>query len=278
MKIVIAGCGFLGEAAAGFFLSRGDRVIGLTGSPASAEELSRRGPPGLETAACDITQAFHAPAEWRGPDVLVHCASSGRGGVDAYRAVYRDGLESVMEAFRPGHVIFVGSSSVYAQADGSWVDETSPAQPATETGEILLEAEALALAAGGTVLRLAGIYGPGRSVLLLKYREGTAVLENGGGRWINQIHRDDGAGAIVHSALHGLRGIYNVCDDRPSTQKEVYSWIASHLNGPLPPDGPAPATRKRGNSNKRVSNLKLRSTGWFPRFPDYQSALHAGAV
>lgn len=278
MKIVIAGCGFLGEAAAGFFLSGGHQVLGLTASRESAEALGRRSSSGLVTGACDITRPVNVPGSWMEPDVLVHCASSGRGGPDAYRAVYRDGLKNLIEAFRPGLVIFVGSSSVYAQADGSWVDETSPAEPTTETGRILLEAEALALAAGGAVLRLSGIYGPDRSVLLRKYREGTAVLEEGGSRWINQIHRDDGAMAVVHSARLGLRGILNVCDNHPATQREVYGWIASHLGGPLPPEGPAVIGRKRGNSNKRVSNAGLRSTGWEPLYPDYRSALKAGAV
>ncbi|GAB4180275.1 MAG: SDR family oxidoreductase [Terrimicrobiaceae bacterium] len=232
----------------------------------------------METGACDITHPMNAPEAWVEPDVLVHCASSGRGGPDAYRAVYRDGLCHLLEAFRPRLAIFVGSSSVYAQTDGSWVDENSPAQPTTETGHILLEAESLALSAGGTVLRLSGIYGPHRSVLLRKYREGSAVLEEGGSRWINQVHRDDGASAIVHIARLGIAGLFNVCDNHPATQRDVYTWIATHLGGPLPPEGPAALPRKRGNSNKRVSNSKLRATGWEPRYPSYLSALEAQAV
>ena len=206
--------------------------------------------------------------------MVVHCASSGRGGADAYRAVYRDGLEHLRDAFSPGRLIFTGSTSVYSQVDGGWVTEDSPAEPDRETGRVLLEAEKIALEAGGVVARLAGIYGPGRSVLLKKFLEGSAVLEAGGNRWINQIHRDDGARALLQLAQHEeAAGIYNVCDDTPTTQREIYGWIADHLNRPLPPEGPADLNRKRGWTSKRIRNARLRSLGWSPRYPGYRDAL-----
>jgi nucleoside-diphosphate-sugar epimerase len=138
----------------------------------------------------------------------------------------------------------------------------------------LLEAEKIALAGGGIVARLAGIYGPGRSVLLKKFLEGSAVLEAGGNRWINQIHRDDGARALLQLAQNeAAAGIYNVCDDTPTTQREIYGWIADFLNRPLPPEGPADLNRKRGWTSKRISNARLRALGWIPRYPGYRDAL-----
>jgi nucleoside-diphosphate-sugar epimerase len=104
--------------------------------------------------------------------------------VDAYRAVYRDGLEHLRDAFSPKRLVFTGSTSVYSQTDGDGCSEDSPAEPDRETGRVLLEAEKIALDDGGIVARLAGIYGPGRSVLLKKFLEGSAVLEAGGNRWI----------------------------------------------------------------------------------------------
>ena len=270
-QIVIAGCGFLGEAAAGFFLEAGWRVLGLCATEESAARLADRPFP---VAVVDISKPIRVPAGWESPDVVVHCASSGRGGADAYRAVYRDGLEYLREAFSPRRLIFTGSTSVYSQVDGGWVTEDSPAEPDRETGQILLEAEKIALDAGGVVARLAGIYGPGRSVLLKKFLDGSALLEAGGNRWINQIHRDDGALALLRLAQHeAAAGIYNVCDDTPTTQREIYGWIADHLNRPLPPEGPADLNRKRGWTSKRISNARLRSIGWSPRYPSYRDAL-----
>jgi len=270
-QIVIAGCGFLGEAAAGFFLEAGWRVLGLCATAESAARLAGRPFP---VAVVDISKPMTAPSGWEHPDVVVHCASSGRGGADAYRAVYRDGLEHLRDAFSPRRLVFTGSTSVYSQVDGGWVSEDSPAEPDRETGRVLLEAEKIALDGGGIVARLAGIYGPGRSVLLKKFLDGSAVLEAGGNRWINQIHRDDGARALLQLAQNeAAAGIYNVSDDTPTTQREIYGWIADFLNSPLPPEGPADLNRKRGWTSKRISNARLRAVGWSPRYPGYRDAL-----
>jgi len=270
--VVVAGCGFLGEAAAFLFSGAGSDVLGICSTGESAARLAAAP---FDVQAVDITGPLgKIPDRWRHPDLLIHCASSGRGGPSAYRAVYRDGLENLLGFLQPSKVIFTGSTSVYARADGAWVDEASPAEPERETGQILLEAERLSLEAGGVVARLAGIYGPGRSVLLQKFREGSAVLEAGGSRWINQIHRDDAAAALFQlSDPAAAPGIYNVCDDTPATQREVYAWIAEFLKKPLPPEGPPDLTRKRGWTSKRVSNARLKNLGWAPRFPAYRDAL-----
>jgi nucleoside-diphosphate-sugar epimerase len=267
VKVILAGCGFLGGAAADLFCGVGAGVLGLCATRAGVERLAGRA---FDVVEKDITGPLEFSDEWIEPDVLVHSASSGRGGAEAYRRVYRDGLEALMEASRPRRVVFVGSTSVYGQADGSWVDEASPCEPQVETGHILLEAERLALDAGGVVLRLAGLYGPGRSVYLRRYLSGEARIE--GERWVNQIHRDDAAAVIVRAAALDP-GIYNVCDDRPATQPEVYGWIAEACGGPVPPRAESPAPRKRGNTNKRVSNAALKATGWSPAHPSYRHAL-----
>lgn len=245
------------------------------GLSATRESASRLASIGIEAEALDITSpGLSVPGGWKKPDVAIHCASSGRGGVEAYRAVYRDGLRHVVEAFSPRRIVFTGSTSVYAQADGSMVTEESVTEPDRETGRVLLEAERVALERGGVVARLAGIYGPGRSVLLKKFREGTAVLEAGGHRWINQIHRDDAAAALFHLATsEDAAGIFNVCDDVPATQRTVYGWIAEALGGELPPEGAADLGRKRGWTSKRVSNRRLRESGWAPTHPSYWEAL-----
>ena len=206
--------------------------------------------------------------------MLIHCASSGGGDAEDYRAVYRDGLENLIAAFAPKRVIFTGSTSVYDQQNGEVVDENSPTEPLRETARVLLEAEAVALRAGGIVARLGGIYGPGRSMFLRKFAEGSAVVEAGGERFINLIHREDAACALLHLGAPSIpSGIYNVCDSHPPTQRELYGWISEFLGKPMPPDGPIDPHRKRGLNNKRVSNQKLRATGWALEFPSFREAL-----
>ncbi len=273
-EVLIVGCGFLGEAAAELFSARGKRVLGLVRGDDSLAALTGRG---FEAAACDVTDPVSVQAlapRLRNVPLAIYAVSSGKGGVESYEAVYREGLRRVIRSWNPGRVIFVGSTSVYGQTDGSWVTEESPALPDRETGRLLLEAEQISLAAGGSVARLSGIYGPGRSVLLRKFLSGEAVLEEGGHRWINQIHRDDAAKALVRLGDPTLpAGLYNITDDTPATQREVYGWMAAFLKKSLPPEGKADRHRKRGWSSKRIANTTMRATGWSPAYPSYRDAL-----
>jgi nucleoside-diphosphate-sugar epimerase len=276
-RVVIFGCGFVGARAARLFAEGGWDVVGITRSARSAERLA--GEP-YRVLACDISD----PAAMAGAtglhvaDAVISAVSSGwGGGEDAYRQVYLRGVENVFGFLNPGRVLFVSSTSVYAQNDGSWVTEDSPAEPASPTSRVLLEAENVALAHGGQVARLAGIYGPGRSVFLRKFLDGTATIEGDGERHINQIHADDAAAALFRLVDGGLpAGIYNVADDQPVTQLECYGWLAAALGRPMPPGGPLDLQRKRGVTNKRVCNHKLRSTGWNLRYPTFREALAPG--
>src|SRR5207244_4111933 len=138
-------------------------------------------------------------------------------------------------------MLFTSSTSVYAQRDGSWVTEESETKPARETGRVLLETEKVMLDRGGTVARLGGIYGPGRSALLTKFLSGTAIIDPENDRFINQVHRDDIAGALflLLNRLSLAREIYNVVDDQPILQSECYRWLAERMNRPGPPIGKA---------------------------------------
>ena len=172
-------------------------------------------------------------------------------------------------------MLFTSSTSVYAQSDGSWVTEESETKPARETGRILLETEELVLGHGGIVARLAGIYGPRRSALLSKFLAGTAIIDTTNDRIVNQIHRDDIAAALflLLNRPSPAREIYNVVDDQPILQSECYRWLAKKLNRPVPPLRRSTSTSKRGTSNKRVSNAKLRGIGWAPRYPSFAEAM-----
>lgn len=253
------------------FFDAGWSVLGLC---ATEESAARRTAKSYAVQAVDFSLPHPVPEGWQETDALVHCASSRGGGPDAYRRVYRDGLRNLLSAFRPRRVLFVGSTSVYAQKNGTWVNESSPTEPNRETGAILRETEEIALGAGGFVLRLSGLYGPGRSVLLRRFLNGQARIEDS--RWLNLIHREDAARAVLHLLTCGaLPGIYNGSDDTPATQREIFGWMAKELDRPLPRAGAPDPHRKRGWTNKRVSNRKLRATGWTPQFPGFRDALPA---
>jgi nucleoside-diphosphate-sugar epimerase len=217
----------------------------------------------------DITNTAEVSALGEQFDVIVHCASSAGGDAGKYRQIYLEGARTLLGAFPRARLIYTGSTSVYAQQHGVLVDETSPANPVHEKGRVLRETEEFVLARHGIVVRLAGIYGPGRSFLLRKFLAGEAVLDRENDRFINQAHRDDIVSALFLLAERGagLEGqIFNVVDDQPILASDAYQWLSAHLQTPLPV-GSIAAGRKRGNSNKRVSNKKLRALGWEPRFP-----------
>lgn len=269
-RILIAGCGYVGEAAADFFHARAWEVEGWT---ASAQSAAQRSTKPYTVRALDISDAA-AVSSIRGDfDVVIQCASSGGGGPEEYRRVYLAGARNLIQAFPAATVLFTSSTSVYGQKEGEIVDETSPAQPAHETGSILRETEELVLANNGIVARLGGIYGPGRSFFLRKFLAGKAMIDRAGARFINQVHRDDIVSALFLLAERRAKSggqIYNVVDDEPTTAPTVYEWLSLGLKQPQSSQGKLSAKRKRGQSNKQVSNQKLRALGWAPRYPDFR--------
>ena len=161
---------------------------------------------------------------------------------------------------------------MYPQTDGSIVTEKSPAAPDSPLAKILRAAEDQTLSSGGTVLRLSGIYGPGRAIHLKRILNGTAILESEEpSRWLNQIHRDDIVSAIIHLLEKGpdfISGeIFNVTDDTPITQRDCYRELAAFFKLSCPPEGQSETSRKRAMTSKQVSNTKLRDSGWRPSYP-----------
>jgi nucleoside-diphosphate-sugar epimerase len=237
--------------------------------------ISRSGEDG--SLACDLSSAEEVArlSTQVHPDVVIHCASSGKGGAEAYQAVYFDGCKHLLAGFPSARLIFTSSSSVYGQADGTVVTEESEAIPDRETGKILRATEELVRSHGGVAARLSGIYGPGRSVILRKFLSGEAVIEEDGRRFLNQIHRDDAASALLLlAALDSAAGeIFNVSDSQSLTQRECYQRMAEMTGRELPPCGPRDLNRKRGWTHKQVSSEKLRRSGWAPVFPSYLDAL-----
>jgi nucleoside-diphosphate-sugar epimerase len=271
-RILIAGCGYVGQAVADLFHAAGWTVEGWTHSAESAARLSANPYP---VRGVDVSRRAQVAEHGGMFDAVIHCASSRGGDAETYRQVYLDGARNLLETFPGSKLLFTSSTSVYAQSDGSWVTQESETKPVRETSRILLETEKLVLDQRGIVARLAGIYGPGRSALLSKFLAGTAVIDPENDRFVNQVHRDDIATALFFLLGREAEGaqICNVVDDQPILQSECYRWLAQRLNRPLPPIGKSKGLRKRGDSNKRVSNAKLRRLGWTARYPTFVEAM-----
>jgi nucleoside-diphosphate-sugar epimerase len=275
-RVLIAGCGYLGTAAADLFHDAGWLVEGWVHSEASVSRLI--GEP-YSVRAVDIAKADEVRRARNEFELVLHCASSGGGDAESYRRLYFEGARNLLVELQPVRFIYTSSTSVYAQTGGEWVTEESLAEPAHATGRILRQTEELVKQSGGVIVRLAGIYGPGRSALLRKFLGREARIEGSGERFLNQAHRDDIAAALLHlSALPSESEIFNVVDNQPLTQRECYQWLATRLNRPLPPVVAAPETRKRGASNKRVSNQKLRALGWEPKYPTFQIGMETSVL
>jgi nucleoside-diphosphate-sugar epimerase len=231
---------------------------------------------GMTVVTGDVTDAdtwTNVPRTW---DAVVYCAAGAHGEPERYRSIYADGVKQAVAQLTKGTpFIFTSSTAVYEQTDGGWVNEESETPGSLTTTRALLEGEARTVAAGGTVLRLAGIYGPGRTYALRAWDKGPPQLDGDGSRWMNMIHRDDIAGAVWHVLQCGAAGVYNVCDDEPVRQVDFLRWLAGRLRKPEALPGGEPRDRKRGLTSKRVSNEKLQALGWIARYPNFVEGYEA---
>ena len=283
MRVLIVGCGYVGLPLAAELAQRGHEVFGLRRSTSTDDTLKAAR---ITPFHADITQMDSLERLPRDFDWVVNCVASGGGGAEEYRQLYLQGMRNLIEWLivpgkRTPRLLYTSSTGVYGQNDGSLVDETSPTEPATETAKVLVEAEKFLLAAGreknfpAMILRAAGIYGPERGYLLKQFLRGEARIEGSGVRILNMIHRDDLIRAIIAALERGRAGeIYNVVDDAPVSQMEFFKWLAAKLGRPLPPivteDSAMP--RKRGLTNKRISNAKLKAElGFEFQYPDYRA-------
>ncbi len=273
MRFLIIGCGYVGIPLGRALVNAGHSVTGIRRSHAADHQMAQAGIVPLIT---DITDPA-ALAKIDSPfDAVINLVSSSKGGADDYRRVYLEGTRNILAWLHqrpPVPYFYTSSTSVYAQNDGSWVSEDSPVAPDSATSQVLVETEQTLFAETYlpiTILRASGIYGPERGHLFKQFLRGEATMRDEGSNWINMIHVEDLAGAIAHLLGQGRTGIYNASDDQPVTQREFFEWLAAKLGKPLPPCAPADPTRKRGLTNKRVANARLRSTGYTFRYPTFR--------
>ncbi|MDM7990653.1 NAD-dependent epimerase/dehydratase family protein [Arthrobacter sp. zg-Y877] len=272
MTVLIAGCGDLGTEAGLRFAAAGFSVLGWRRSP---EKL----PAEITGSAVDLT-AGNLPRIPGDTDVVVIAVAADERTEAAYRAAYLTGTANVLDALerdgvQPRRILFVSSTAVYGDADGGEVDEETPAAPASATGAVILEAEQLlhSRRSDAVVLRLSGIYGPGRTRLIDSVTAGTAVVP-AQTQLTNRIHRDDAAAAIVHltTRVSAPAPLYVGVDMEPVELADVLGFLAAELGRQLPP---ASETSTSRGGNRRLSNRRLRGTGFEFAYPTYREGYRA---
>jgi len=266
MRVLIVGCGYVGVPLGAELIRLGHEVFGLRRNPAAKNELKAAG---IEPLIGDVTRPETLATLPGDFDWVVNCVAAG-GNAESYREIYLQGTRNLIAWLAPQppkKFVYTSSTSVYAQNDGSLVKESSATEPTAETSRILVETEKVLLAAAAerkfpaVILRVAGIYGPDRGHWFKQFLQDAAQMEVDGARFLNMIHRDDLAGCIIAALKSGRAGeIYNAVDDEPVSQLHFFQWLAQAVDKPLPPSAPEnpDVGRRRGVTNKRVSNRKLK--------------------
>jgi nucleoside-diphosphate-sugar epimerase len=272
-RVLIAGCGYVGTALGERLAAAGHTVWGLRRDPS-------RLPASIRPLAGDLNAPGGLPDLPGAVDTVFYTVGASGFSEAAYRAAYVDGLARLLSGLQgaglaPARLVYTSSTGVYGQGDGAWLDEGSPATPERFSGRVLLEGEAVALNGPfpAVVLRLGGIYGPGRARLVASVRDGSAACIAGQTSYLNLIHRDDCAGALAHLMdLPDPAPVYLGVDHCPMERCALLHWIARSLGLPAPPTvaGGADSEPQRGG-NRRFRNDRLVQSGYTFRHPTFES-------
>jgi nucleoside-diphosphate-sugar epimerase len=262
---LIFGGGYLGQRVANRWKANGDEVTVLT---RSSERAGRLLTEGFRAIVGDVMQP-HSLADLPIIETVLYSVGFDRSGPHPKRAVYVDGLRNALTQIqdRCERLVFISSTSVYGQSAGELVDENSPTEPSEENGRICVEAEKLVGEffndndhRSANILRLAGIYGPGRLLTRIEQLKRHEPLTGNATAWLNLIHVDDAAQTVLDVNERGQRGAtYLVSDDRPVFRSDYYSALADKVGAPSPrfvalaADSP-----ERQRINKRCVNRRIR--------------------
>lgn len=258
----VVGAGYLGSALHELLAAEGWAAWRIDVDSDRADAVADAADP-VQLASCGL------PA----PRVVFIAVSTAGGDAARFAALYPRVCRAVAACCPQARLVFCSSASVYGGVEGEEVTEETPCRPLRKQGAILLEAEQTVLARGGVVARLSALYGPGRCRAVTRYLQGEDCLSGGFDRWVNFIHRDDAASALIHLAQHAEPGrIYNVSDATPMRKGQLFSLLWESTGRPFPERTSARAARG-GATDQRVATSALCATGWVAAYPSLASSL-----
>lgn len=281
MTKLVIGCGYLGHRVARTWLDQGEQVAVVTRSDERAKTLRKEGFSPFVADVSDPDSVKSLPLA----ETVLHAIGYDRSSGVPRREAVVGGLQNVLAGLAPvvERLVFISSTGVMGSHDGDWVDEDSSCDPQREAGRCGLEAETLLrsheLGQRAVILRLAGIYGPGRLPKLEDVRRGRPVPAPEGA-YLNLIHVDDAVEAILASEQRAKAGeLYLISDGAPTRHRLFYSEMARQLHlGPLEFCDPAPGSRgaAAASGNKRVCNQKMVEQLEIQlRYPSFREGLQA---
>ncbi|MDZ7631751.1 MAG: NAD(P)-binding domain-containing protein [Gemmatimonadaceae bacterium] len=271
-RIAVLGAGYIGSALAAQAAAAGHAVWAVR---RSAVETAPDGVTWLRgSVAAGAVAGLPAALD------LVVLTVAPSFGSDGYESTYPPaaaGALAIARATGAGQVIYTSSTGVYGGQDGAWVTEASPRLGRGAGNDALIAAEDILLQSESPsvhVLRVAGIYGPGRDPRA-RMRDAAALPERGE-YWTNLAHRDDIVGAILHVAARGdVSGVFNVSDGQPALAADVSRWLAAAA-GADPERLVFANEAQRSRNNQRVSSAALQATGWVPRYASFREGFSRG--
>lgn len=270
LRVVVVGCGDIGSRVAVLLQQQGHVVHGLRRNTAAL-------PAGILPVAADLSQP-DCPADWPPEpiDYVVYAMAAQSMTPEGYQQSYVQGQQHMYSWLaqhqqQPRRVVFVSSTGVYGQSDDSWIDEDSVTEPPRWSGQIMLEAEQCAMHSGyrATAVRLSGIYGPGRNMLIERVRSGYHAPHLHS--FTNRIHADDAAALIAQVVEADAQGqvvdsVYIGVDDAPVEQAEVVAWLQEQLQV----QSVTGLVLQPRSGSKRCSNARARALGWQPQYKSYR--------
>ncbi len=277
---LIAGCGYLGRRVAKLWLDQGIAVAALTRTEVGALALHSLG---IQPILGDVTdpKSLLQIAEFGPFEGLFHAVGLDRSSGKSMNEVYVQGLVNLLDNLplaRCPKMVFVSSTSVYAQTDGSWINETTKPNAVSGSGGTANLAETVLHQhrPSAVILRFAGIYGPGR-LLRSKAIEGGDPIPVDPEKWLNLIHVDDGARAVDLAWNKAASGMtLHLADGNPVLRGDYYRTLAKLLGAPAPSFAAGiPGTRGGPDaSHRRIdSGFAKEVLGWQPYYPTYESGL-----
>jgi nucleoside-diphosphate-sugar epimerase len=280
--MLIVGCGYIGQRVAQRLQRQQMPVSGAVRSDASADTLLAEGAAAI---ACDLDKQGLPLGVSADRDVLYCVPPPAQGRLDLRMRRFLDGLS---QSGQPRRIVYLSTSGVYGDCQGAWVDESWPANPQVDRAQRRWDAEqrlqAWRTRTGGelVILRVAGIYGPGK-LPLARLRRGEPMVAEHEAPWTNRIHADDLVSACLAAMQYGHDGqVYNACDGSPGNMTDYFNRVADMAGLPRPPAiGLAEARRRLSpgllsylGESRRLRNTRLLcDTGLRLRYPDLASGL-----